>query len=166
MLNPLSEARHQTHNLMVPSRIHFHCTTTGTPASLSWHELTMFRSSGDLEWAQLSGRTQKLGFGQDYPSRDVPSVGGYGRVKFEEEVCTGGTSIGIIRKQVVLKGSLMSESDYLKKGSWKEMGRCENIKVEEFWGTQRMSTFMGLIEEDRSLKETEKEPSERKEASY
>ena len=29
--NPLSEARDQTFNLMVPSRIHFHCTTTGTP---------------------------------------------------------------------------------------------------------------------------------------
>ena len=31
ILNPLSEARDLTRNLMVPSRIHFHCTTTGTP---------------------------------------------------------------------------------------------------------------------------------------
>ena len=30
-LTPLSEARGWTRNLMVPSRIHFHCTTTGTP---------------------------------------------------------------------------------------------------------------------------------------
>ena len=28
---PLIEARDQTRNLMVPSRIHFHCATTGTP---------------------------------------------------------------------------------------------------------------------------------------
>ena len=34
ILNPLSEARDQTHNLMVPSRICFHCTTTGTPVTL------------------------------------------------------------------------------------------------------------------------------------
>ena len=31
LLNPLSEARDQTHNIMVPSQIHFHCTMTGTP---------------------------------------------------------------------------------------------------------------------------------------
>ena len=31
ILNPPSEARDQTCNLMVPSRIHFHCATTGTP---------------------------------------------------------------------------------------------------------------------------------------
>ena len=31
ILNPLSEARYQTHNLMVPSWIHFHCATTGMP---------------------------------------------------------------------------------------------------------------------------------------
>ena len=30
ILNPLSEARHRTHNLMVASRICFCCTTTGT----------------------------------------------------------------------------------------------------------------------------------------
>ena len=32
ILNLLSKARDQTHNLMVPSRNCFHCTTTGTPA--------------------------------------------------------------------------------------------------------------------------------------
>ena len=31
MLNPLSKARDQTHNLMVPSGICFHCAMTGTP---------------------------------------------------------------------------------------------------------------------------------------
>ena len=31
ILNPLSEARDQTRNHMVPSRIHFRCTTMGTP---------------------------------------------------------------------------------------------------------------------------------------
>ena len=31
ILNPLSKARDRTHNLVVPSRIHFHCATTGTP---------------------------------------------------------------------------------------------------------------------------------------
>ena len=31
ILNPLNEARDQIRNLMVPSRIHFHCATMGTP---------------------------------------------------------------------------------------------------------------------------------------
>ena len=31
ILNPLSEARDQTCNLMVPGRICFHCATKGTP---------------------------------------------------------------------------------------------------------------------------------------
>ena len=31
ILNPLSEAMDQTHNLMVPSQIHFHCALMGTP---------------------------------------------------------------------------------------------------------------------------------------
>ena len=35
ILNPLSKARDQTRNLMVPSRICFHCTTTGIPESCS-----------------------------------------------------------------------------------------------------------------------------------
>ena len=34
ILNPLSEARHQTHNLIVPSQIPFHCATTGMPRLL------------------------------------------------------------------------------------------------------------------------------------
>ena len=36
ILNPLSEAGNRTHNLMVPSRIRFRCTTTGTPLPLFW----------------------------------------------------------------------------------------------------------------------------------
>ena len=31
IVNPLSEARDQSHNLMVPGQIHFHCATMGTP---------------------------------------------------------------------------------------------------------------------------------------
>ena len=31
ILNPLSEARDQSHSLMIPSHIRFHCATTGTP---------------------------------------------------------------------------------------------------------------------------------------
>ena len=31
ILNPLREARDQTQNLIVPSWIHFHCATMGTP---------------------------------------------------------------------------------------------------------------------------------------
>jgi len=34
ILNPLSEARDQTWNLMVPSQIRFHCSTRGTPVIL------------------------------------------------------------------------------------------------------------------------------------
>ena len=33
ILNPLSKARHQSCNLMVPSQIHFHCAMTWTPIS-------------------------------------------------------------------------------------------------------------------------------------
>ena len=31
ILNPLNEARDQMRNLMVPSWVHFHCATMGTP---------------------------------------------------------------------------------------------------------------------------------------
>jgi len=34
ILNPLIQARDQTHNLMVPSQIHFLCATTGSPDSI------------------------------------------------------------------------------------------------------------------------------------
>ena len=34
ILNPLSEARDQTCNLMVPSQIHFHCAMMGTPVCI------------------------------------------------------------------------------------------------------------------------------------
>ena len=34
ILSPLIKARDQTQNLTVPSRIHFRCTTTGTPLCL------------------------------------------------------------------------------------------------------------------------------------
>ena len=38
VLNPLSEIRDQTRHLMVPSRIHFRCTTTGTPKCMKFKE--------------------------------------------------------------------------------------------------------------------------------
>ena len=34
ILNPLIKLRDQTHNLMVPSQIRFHCTSMGTPVFL------------------------------------------------------------------------------------------------------------------------------------
>ena len=43
ILNPLREARDRTHNLMVPCRICFRCTTTGTPLR---NYLYYFRSWG------------------------------------------------------------------------------------------------------------------------
>ena len=39
--NPLSGSRDRTHNLMVPSQIHFHCSMMGTPIysfEISFHE--------------------------------------------------------------------------------------------------------------------------------
>ena len=44
ILNPLSEARGQTHNLMVPSWIPFHCTMMGTPAFFI--SLCIYHNSG------------------------------------------------------------------------------------------------------------------------
>ena len=41
ILNPLSGARDQTHNLMVPSRIHFCCAMTGTPKARSFNPLCL-----------------------------------------------------------------------------------------------------------------------------
>ena len=37
ILYPLSEARDQTRNFMIPSQIRFHCATTGTPPSWLFH---------------------------------------------------------------------------------------------------------------------------------
>ena len=39
ILNPLSEARDRTCNLMVPSQIHFRRTTTGTPKKIFFYSL-------------------------------------------------------------------------------------------------------------------------------
>ena len=38
ILNPLSESRDLTHNLMVPSQICFCCTMTGTPQYFKWEK--------------------------------------------------------------------------------------------------------------------------------
>ena len=37
ILNPLSEARDRTFILMVPSRVRYHCATTGTPHTKNWN---------------------------------------------------------------------------------------------------------------------------------
>ena len=47
VLNPLSEARDRTHNLMVPSQIHFRCTMMGIPEA----EFNMSNSRG--KWRLL-----------------------------------------------------------------------------------------------------------------
>ena len=42
ILNPLSEARDRTQNLMVPSWIRFHCATMGTPIAQNFTLMNMF----------------------------------------------------------------------------------------------------------------------------
>ena len=49
ILNPLSKARDQTHNLMVPSRICFPCATTGTPKTAIFKEERLITPSGHLQ---------------------------------------------------------------------------------------------------------------------
>ena len=39
ILNPMSEARDRTRNLMIPNQIHFHCTMTGTPQCDSYTQI-------------------------------------------------------------------------------------------------------------------------------
>ena len=51
ILNPLSEARDRTRNLMVPSRICFRCATTGTPPLTLLSAATRWAS-----WASISGK--------------------------------------------------------------------------------------------------------------
>ena len=66
ILNLLSKSRDRTHNLIVPSRIHFHCTTTGTPGLGALKEqpdglLCGTRSqSGGVGWSEENTRG-KLG---------------------------------------------------------------------------------------------------------
>ena len=45
ILNPLREAGDQTRNLRVPSRICFHCSTTGTPQRAVW--ILQLNTKGD-----------------------------------------------------------------------------------------------------------------------
>ena len=47
-LNPLSEARDRTHNLMVPSWIRFLCATTGTPQLILSGEKRQEKHSRDV----------------------------------------------------------------------------------------------------------------------
>ena len=44
ILNPLSEARDRTHNLIASSRIHFHCATMGMPRNYIWRKNLIARN--------------------------------------------------------------------------------------------------------------------------
>ena len=74
ILNPLSEARDQTHNLMVPSQIRFRCAMTGTPSLTVFHcmEVKAFFSLqgpySDFISSQFSLKPQRL------PGGTVPRV--------------------------------------------------------------------------------------------
>ena len=48
LLNPLSKVRDRTCNLMVPSRIHFHCAQMGTPALPSDQKCKLYE--GRTSW--------------------------------------------------------------------------------------------------------------------
>ena len=48
ILNPLSEARDHTYNLIVPSQIRFHCTMMGTPLSESFPTQIITEYQGEV----------------------------------------------------------------------------------------------------------------------
>ena len=52
ILNPLSETRDQTHNLMVPSCICFHCPVMGTPEELEF----LYTPGGNIKWYKYFGK--------------------------------------------------------------------------------------------------------------
>ena len=54
--NPLSRARDQTHNILVPSRIRFHCATMGTPF-LFFFACYCYQSHKNNQWALLTEGT-------------------------------------------------------------------------------------------------------------
>jgi len=67
ILNPLSEARDWTHNLMVPSQIRFHCATMGTPLWDFWRDsntglvfclFVCFLTNVTPSWALLERKPQ------------------------------------------------------------------------------------------------------------
>ena len=58
ILNPLSEARNQTHNFMVPSWIRFCCATMGTPGNL--FKLVISCIEIPLNYELLSGKSYDL----------------------------------------------------------------------------------------------------------
>ena len=47
IFNPLSEARDRTCNLIVPSRIHFHWATMGTPDTTFWSRIWSYFINGE-----------------------------------------------------------------------------------------------------------------------
>ena len=59
MLNPLSEARDRTHNLMVPSQICFHCAMTGTPNICSL-VIRLFGGTNEIIYVKALYATKSL----------------------------------------------------------------------------------------------------------
>ena len=73
ILNPLSEVRDRTRNLMVPSWIYFCCATTGTPTRtfLKGGKNTKFQPSNDTEWEMMRSETRWKGGSRGIHPQDV-----------------------------------------------------------------------------------------------
>ena len=56
ILNPLSNARDRTHNLMVPSWIHFCCTTMGTPKQEPLLDSFLLHYNGNSKARAFTGK--------------------------------------------------------------------------------------------------------------
>ena len=69
ILNPLSEARDRTHNLMVPSQIRFRCATTRTPELVILKTSSAVKQGEKIEYTRaivraihVSAASTKFGF--------------------------------------------------------------------------------------------------------
>ena len=60
ILNPLSKARDQTHNLMVPSQIRFRLATTGTPIRVLLRTIFVADLGGKVTFSQVPMRGSSL----------------------------------------------------------------------------------------------------------
>ena len=61
ILNPLSEARDRTRDLMVPGQIHFRCATTGTP-EMFLNSLILSPTEGDAPNIHIGSFPEKEPF--------------------------------------------------------------------------------------------------------